>query len=69
MFESEMSLGSTPSLFQFLADTFNALFAIMEENADTVGDLVFEALVRSCICGCVHMTCMFVLGWQWVSLG
>lgn len=61
MFESEMSSGSTPFLFQFLADTFNALFAIMEENADTVGDLVFEALVRSCIYDFVHMTCMFVL--------
>lgn len=32
-------------LFQFLADTFNALFAIMEEMAEEVGDLVFEALV------------------------
>jgi len=32
-------------IVKFLADTFNALFAIMEENADTVGDLVFEALV------------------------
>ena len=30
---------------QFLADTFNALFAIMEEMAEEVGDLVFEALV------------------------
>lgn len=32
--------------FQFLGDTFNALFAIMEEMAEEVGDLVFEALVR-----------------------
>ena len=31
--------------FQFLGDTFNALFAIMEEMAEEVGDLVFEALV------------------------
>lgn len=30
---------------QFLADTFNALFAIMEEMVAEVGDLVFEALV------------------------
>ncbi len=30
---------------QFLADTFNALFSIMEEMADEVGELVFEALV------------------------
>ena len=32
---------------QFLGDTFNALFAIMEEMAEEVGDLVFEALVSS----------------------
>lgn len=32
-------------VLQFLADTFNALFAIMEEKVETVGDLVFEALV------------------------
>lgn len=32
-------------IVKFLADTFNALFAIMEEKVDTVGDLVFEALV------------------------
>ena len=32
---------------QFLGDTFNALFAIMEEMAEEVGDLVFEALVNS----------------------
>ena len=37
-------------LTQFLADTFNALFAIMEEKVDTVGDLVFEALVSVCVC-------------------
>ena len=37
---------SSVSFPQFLADTFNALFDIMAENADTVGDLVFEALVR-----------------------
>jgi hypothetical protein len=32
---------------QFLGDTFNALFAIMEEMAEEVGDLVFEALVST----------------------
>lgn len=32
-------------IVKFLADTFNALFAIMEEKVATVGDLVFEALV------------------------
>ncbi len=32
---------------QFLADTFNALFSIMEEMAEEVGELVFEALVRN----------------------
>ena len=32
-------------LFQFLADTFNALFSIIEEQKDEFGDLVFEALV------------------------
>lgn len=37
------------SIFQFLADTFNALFAIMEEMAEEVGDLVFEALVTKLI--------------------
>ncbi len=31
---------------QFLSDTFNALFSIMEEMAEEVGELVFEALVR-----------------------
>lgn len=33
-------------MLQFLGDTFNALFAIMEEMAEEVGDLVFEALVQ-----------------------
>lgn len=28
-----------------MADTFNALFAIMEERGEEFGDLVFEALV------------------------
>lgn len=32
-------------IVKFLADTFNALFDIMEEMAEAVGDLVFEALV------------------------
>ena len=35
---------------QFLGDTFNALFAIMEEMAEEVGDLVFEALVSTLLC-------------------
>ena len=30
---------------QFLADTFNALFDIMEEKGDMFGSHVFEALV------------------------
>ena len=37
-------------LLQFLADTFNALFAIMEEKGSELGDLVFEALVSVCVC-------------------
>ena len=43
---------------QFLADTFNALFAIMEEMAAEVGDLVFEALVSVCVCVCVTDVCV-----------
>ncbi|XP_064383161.1 dedicator of cytokinesis protein 1-like [Halichondria panicea] len=32
-------------IVKFLSDTFNALFSIMEEMAEEVGELVFEALV------------------------
>lgn len=31
--------------YQFLTDTFNALFAIIEEKGEVYGDPVFEALV------------------------
>ena len=42
-----LTFSSSHICIQFLGDTFNALFAIMEERVDTVGDLVFEALVRT----------------------
>ena len=48
---STLSLCSPPSppppppSPQFLADTFNALFDIMEERGEEFGDPVFEALV------------------------
>ena len=57
-------------ILQFLGDTFNALFAIMEEMAEEVGDLVFEALVStllslSNICPVyLSITCHFYVGFH-----
>ena len=40
-----MLLHYSLSLSQFLVDTFNALFAIIEEKGEKYGDPVFEALI------------------------
>ena len=57
-YDNNSSQFSMNFCFQFLADTFNALFAIMEEMAEEVGDLVFEALVINLIlCSQVEVLC------------